>query len=812
MVSDVMRSSFVLVLLLGLVPIVRADDLMEVFLADHCLRCHGPQKEKGHLRIDQISRDFKSGTDGSKWGEIMEKIKAGEMPPEEEDQPTEAQIAMVISQIDERVREGRAARMASRPPVAHYRLSRKEYENTIYDLLGVRYDPTQPGQLNEDPRWQGYERIGSQLSLASSHVERYYRAAQSILERAFPEREIEPRKVRKTAAELRYNGGQEQQAFLDQLGLKGPLRALIYPGRLLQGLSPNWFGQIGPEHSGLYRMRLKASGIRPPSGQTAHLRIGKETDEENNEGLIEFDILASEDEPEIYEFEVFLEMPTQLHLNVVATDIIDRRKGAHYRNALSGSNYLFTHSSETQLLNPTAPMMFDDEGRGVYSMVLLDWIEWEGPIVTQEERNLRKNLIPLEDTSLTDVAQSLRRFTQRAWRRPVALSELDPYLSAYQSELEAGESAASAFRVALLGILTSRNFTYLVEGDPHARESLNDFELASRLSFFLWSSMPDEALMEAARQGKLLNGGLEDEVDRMLNDPKIDRFISDFPRQWLQLHRLGMFPPDRKLYPDYDVWLEASFREEIVHFFREVLSKNLPLQDFLDSDWTMVNPRLSEFYGLPISTQSDFQHVSLPPELHRGGLLTMGGILGLTSDGTRHRPVHRGVWLSEVILGQTPPSPPANVNPIEPNSPDLPKATIRQKIEAHGSNPNCAACHRSIDPLGLAFEQFDAVGAWRTHERIEQGKGEDPQVDPSGHLPDGRAFEDAEQFKALLIADHDRFLHAFVEHLSTYALRRVLSIDDRDELDAIVRQSREQNSRLKDLIRTVALSELLKKR
>ena len=226
----------------------------------------------------------------------------------------------------------------------------------------------------------------------------------------------------------------------------------------------------------------------------------------------------------------------------------------------------------------------------------------------------------------------------------------------------------------------------------------------------------------------------------------------------------------------------------------------------------MANPRLCEFYDLPEPKTSEFQRVALDPGHHRGGLLTMGAILGLSSDGTRHRPVHRGVWVSEAIFGKTPPPPPANVDPIEPNPPDSPKATIRQKIEAHAQNPNCAACHRGIDPLGLAFDQYDAIGAWRTHERVDKGIGEDPPVDPSGKLPDGRPFADADQFKKLLLDDRDRFLKAFVEHLCTYALRRVLTIDDREDIRAIVVEAQRNHYRVKDIVRAVALSDLIQKR
>ncbi|UUO05349.1 DUF1592 domain-containing protein [Blastopirellula sp. J2-11] len=741
----------------------------------------------------------------------MERINAGEMPPEDEPQPTENEIASVIEQLDSRIRAGRDARMAARPPVAHYRLSRREYQNTVYDLLGVRYDPTQPGELNADPLWHGFERIGSQLSLAPSHVERYYRASEIVLSRAFPEKAVETQTVRKTAADIRYGGGKRQQAYLDRFGIKRPLRALIFPGRDLQALRPNWFG-AGVAKSGLYRARMQISGVRPPGGQTAHLRIGKSTGEGTNEGLIELDILAPEDEPEIIEFEVFLEMPTNLEFNVVVTDIISRDKGGHHRNILGGSDYVFTHTSETTLLNPTGPKLFDEQGKGIFSFVLLDWIEWEGPIESEAERAKRTGLLPPHDATLEVITNHLQRFAQRAWRRPVTGDELRPYLHAYEAEREAGEDVLSAYQVALLGVLNSRNFTYLVEGDTQSRQRLTDWELASRLSYFLWSSMPDQALFDAADEGALNSDRLADQVNRMLADPKIERFIEDFPRQWLQLHRLGMFPPDGKLYPDYDVWLEASMRQEVVQYFHEVFVNNLPIETFITSDWTMANSRLCDFYGLPTPKTSGVQRVSLQPENHRGGLLTMGAILGLTSDGTRHRPVHRGVWVSEAIFGKTPPPPPANVDPIAPNPPESPKATIRQKIEAHAQNASCAACHRNIDPLGLAFDQFDAIGQWRTRERVDKGTGEDPLVDASGVMPDGRTFTDAEQFKQLLLEDNDQFLQAFVEHLCSYGLRRVLSVDDQEDIQAIVNEAKQNHYSLRDIVRAVALSELMKKR
>ena len=806
--------SLALLMLIGGAVVSIAAEPYEAFVEKHCVRCHGPEKEKGDLRFDKLSRDFKLGTDTHHWAEAMEQVNSGEMPPkkDKEPKPTQAEIAAFVTSLDAALKSGRAERLSARPPVTHYRLSRKEYQNTVYDLLGARYNPAVPGGLNEDTLWHGFERIGSSLSLSPSHVDRYYRAADTVLERTFPTKSAEARKVRMTAAEMHYGDLKTAQTALDRFGIKRPLRQLLFPGRIETALSPNWFGKPGPEHSGLYRLRLKASGVRPPDGQPAHLSIGKSTGEETVASLIEFDINAPEDSPKVYEFDVYLDMPATLHFSVVATDVVDRRAGAAFRNVLGSRTYLFTHSSEKQLLNSNAPQMFDDKGNGIFSTVLVDWIEWEGPIVTAEEKARRQGLMPADDATSEAVAEQLRLFAERAWRRPVRIQELSEYLRAYASERKAGESTSEAYRVALQGVLTSRNFIYLVEGEPTKRDRLTDSELASRLSYLLWSSMPDEALLVAAKAGKLDGSELRKQADRMIADAKAGRFVDDFARQWLQLHRVGMFPPDKKLYPNYDSWLETSMRGEVVEYFREMFAQNLSVDAFIDSDWTMANSRLCDFYGLPPPKTEGFQRVSLQPADHRGGLLTMGAVLGLSSDGTRHRPIHRGVWLSEAIFGKTPPPPPANVPAIEPPTPQSPKASLRDKLTAHSTNPNCAACHAKIDPLGFAWDNYDAIGQWRVVEKVPAGNGADPAIVSAGELPDGRAFKDPVGFKQLLLADRDAVAKAFVEHLCTYALRRMLTFDDKDDVDAIVTEAKKHDYRLQDIVRAVATSELIRKR
>lgn len=421
--------------------------------------------------------------------------------------------------------------------------------------------------------------------------------------------------------------------------------------------------------------------------------------------------------------------------------------------------------------------------------------------------------MPSEEGNLEQLRTSLGAMAKRAFRRALYPGEVDSYVAIVKSEIAAGESFKNAVKSAMTAILCSKSFLFIAEGDENVdRQTLNDWEIAARLSYLLWSTMPDTELFTLAVEGKLRDRGeLKRQFARMLADPRAERFTSSFPAQWLHLRKVGRFPPDKKIYPNYDDHLERSMVGETQAFFGEVLQEGLSLREFIDSDWSMVNPRLAKFYKMPGVSKDEFQRVSLTPETHRGGLLTHASVLSLTSDGTRHRPVHRGAWLSETIFGKTPPPPPANVDPIEPNPVDAPKATLRMKLMAHTHDASCASCHRKIDPLGLAFDHYNAIGEWRTHEKVE-GTGADPPVDASGQLPDGRKFANAEEFKQLLLDDLDAFNETFVEKLAIYGLRRTVTFEDRDELKVIAEASREKDYRLRDIVEAFVLSDLFQKR
>jgi len=770
------------------------------FLEKYCNRCHGEKKQKGDFRLDTLSRDFGTGVDTELWVEVMDRIHSGEMPPEDEPLPTSSEIEKVTEWLGDRIKEGELARMAKRPKVAHYRLSREEYAHTVYDLLGVTYDPVAPGEMKADPIWHGFQRIGSELTLSPSHVEKYLAAARQVLSIAYPDNSPKSRTYRKDALDLDWPNRLKRE-MLKERGVFEDVRLLMWPGYAWPHAEPAHINYNMP--AGLYRARMQLSGLAPVNGRPPHVKLYcKQLDKV----VFEQDILAPEEEPVIVEFETFLKGKISVKIdNAVPGPSNSGRAGR------PTGQYVFTTLGDPTSRAPWQRKLTDDEGNALFPLLIFDWIEWEGPIVLEESVKKRDTFLAKDQD---EAAPALRRFMQQAWRRPISDAELAPYLGIVDGELKSGAPFPAAYKTAMLAVLTSKNFYYLAEGSPHEdREKLNAYELASRLSYFLWSSMPDAELLDAAKSGDLTTPeGLRRQLYRMLETSQIHRFTDSFPRQWLQLDRVGEFPPDSKLYPDYDKWLEQSMVLETTGYFAEVFAKNLSVAEFLDSDWTMVNPRLALHYGLPNLPKAGFQRVALRPEDHRGGILTHASALSLSSDGTRHRPVHRGVWVSESIFGKPPNPPPANVDPIEPNPVNEPKATIRQKLKAHTEHASCSSCHKNIDPLGLAFDNYDAIGRWRTEEIVAQGRGKNPPVDASGQLPDGRPFSGPKEFKQLLLNNLSPFAQALTEKLATYALRRAMTIDDRDDIHAIAASCKDEGYRLRDLLESLVLSDLFLKR
>lgn len=769
------------------------EKLVRPFFAEHCNRCHDARKQKGDLRVDTLGIDLQSPKIMAHWEEIMNRIISGDMPPEDEPQPKPEEISRVGDWIAMQLREAEVVRQSSGERVTFLKLSRDEYANTIRDLLGVNFDARGPTGLPEDPDWHGFERIGAAMSLSPFHVEKYLAAADAILDEALslrpePKREL----IRWGAFDFRWKNFQEEYTAR---GIADKVRIEIVPNNYT---TDTWKVQI--KHTGDYIVRVQLSGLRPEGGRAPRLKLYMPVVDKT---IMEQDVDAPEDKPITLEARVHLtagSYPVRV-INSVPGPNPEGRRSRH-----SGTPNAFTTMKSRV---PWQLKLSDDDFKPIQPTLIIDSMEWDGPIVESWPTAAHQRIF-----SSQDAREVIARFAERAWRRPVQAAEVEQLMGPFEQSKNLGESFEQSVRGSLVAVLCSDSFLYLQQGDlSRARQQLSDWELASRLSYFLWSTMPDDRLLSLARVGTLHEPQvLRAELKRVLSDPRSAAFARSFPREWLQLRKVGMFAPDKALYPDYDENLEGSMIAETVAYFGEMMRRNGPLREFLDSDWTMLNERLAEHYGIRGIRGDAMQRVALKREDHRGGLLTHGSILSLTSDGTRHRPVHRGVWLLESIIGKPAPPPPANVPALNTPAPDMKKSTVREKLEQHRSDPNCTACHNKIDPLGIAFDNYDAIGRWRTVETVRDGTGEDPKLDPSGELPDGRKFADSVALRQLLVADIDKFAAAFTEKLSTYALRRGMTFSDREELNKIAEAAKKDDYRIATLIETLVTSPLFSKR
>jgi hypothetical protein len=402
-------------------------------------------------------------------------------------------------------------------------------------------------------------------------------------------------------------------------------------------------------------------------------------------------------------------------------------------------------------------------------------------------------------------AKILNAFLPRAFRRPVQPGEVERYMAFFRGAQKRGESFDHSVLLALEAVLVSPNFLFRIEAPNPGPDMrlVDDYALASRLSYFLWGSMPDAALFDLAAQGKLHDPEvLKSQVVRLLSDVKSRDFAERFVEQWLGTRELGRdIKPDQKLFPEYyDAELQSGIRYEPILFFQEILSKNLSLLNLLDSNFTVVSSKLAKFYGLSTKGMSQQpKHADLPDSSHRGGILTMSAVLAVSSYPQRTSPVLRGKWVLENILGTPPPAPPPNVPALKENEAGVAPQTLRERLEQHRANPVCASCHDRIDPLGFALENYDVLGRWRISD---SGK----PIDSAGQLPDGTKIGGSDDLKKVLLERKDGFVRFFTAKMLGYALGRGLTAGDSCTVDQIVARLAEENYASQTLIREIVLS------
>jgi hypothetical protein len=717
---------------------------IQPILDRHCFDCHSDGIRKGGVEFD-THRDLETlFADLDLWAKVRDQIDFHLMPPPDEPQPTPEERKALVSWIDDRVFW---VDPANPDPgvVTMRRLNRTEYHNTIRDLLGVEIDVS--SLLPPDDTGYGFDNIGDVLTVSASHVERYHTAASTALDEALVPGKMPPPRVEMRQRHLQGPDSDEGGVFLSTQGEAWAEFRISQPGS--------------------YRIEVIAGSEKGGDEEARmELRVG-------GDAVHMWQVTAAMDSPAPHVHEFTLTASRQTRVAAAFVNDFwdpDGPPGRRDRNL---------HIHEIRVIGPL-----------------------DGPPLPKPASHTR--LIPPRPPGQdlrAWAAGILENFALRAFRRPPEDGEIERYLGLVDAAMERGEDSELGLRDAFEVMLVSPWFLFRGEipgddptSDQGGKVLVDEFALASRLSYFLWSSMPDDRLLELAGRGKL-RASLDDEITRMLASPKADALVSDFAGQWLQLRDVLLLAPDVKRFPDFDTALAADMRRETEELIKLVLRENLPVHTLISADFTFVNERLARHYGIPDVHGDEFRRVPLGSE--RRGILGHASILTLTSYPTRTSPVLRGKYILETILDTPPPPPPQNIPPLESATADAGAASLRAELERHRADPNCSACHALIDPLGFGLESFDAIGRFRDSENSQP-------IDTSGELLDGTAFTGpAELLEILATQYEDRFLHSITTRMLTYALGRGLTPLDRPAIDEIKTQARENETRIIPLIRAV---------
>lgn len=772
------------------------DDQVRPFLVKHCLECHTGDKAKANLRLDKLALDFAGVASRKAWRGIEERIKAGEMPPEEKPRPPQKEVDSLAGWIGGKIRTAEAAQRTAEGRVVLRRLNRVEYERTVRDLLGIYVDLKE--MLPRDSSSDGFDNIGEALHLSSFQMDKYLEAADLALNLAIANRPQAPPLIKK-----HYLMKDQHQVKRSEEKVYRPLEDDTV---VLFSSSP-WTAvmlyELYPSHGGEYRFKISASAFQSEGKPvTYRLDAGRMSEGGKHSLVGYFD--APPDKPTVVEFVAHLE-PT---------------------NTMRIHPYGLPNS---QLVHKIGADKYEGPGLAV------QWVEVEGPLYDNwppeshrrifgdmeqgksPSYNFSDRVEVVSSNPLPEADRILRKFARRAFRRNVTDEDIAPLLALVEAKMADKYSFEQAVRVGLKAIMISPEFLFLEEKPG----KLDGFALASRLSYFLWSTLPDEALLDLA--GRLSEPEvLRGQVERMLKDPKARAFTENFVGQWLGLREIDFTEPSHILYPEFDDMLKAAMIRETELFFEELLKNDLSLLNFVASDFTMLNGRLAKHYGIPGVDGWEFHKTQLPPDSHRGGVLTMASVMKVTANGTQSSPVTRGAWVLDRILGTPPPKPPENVAALEPDTRGA--TTIREQLAKHRQIASCASCHSKIDPPGFALESFDVIGGWREFYRTS-GNGKPvtidgrrmnylhgPKIDPSDVLPDGRAFQNIDELKQLLLADKDQIARSLTTKLVTYATGGPPEPADLPQIDAIVAKVREKNYGFRTLIHEIVASELFGKK
>ena len=810
-----------------------------------CVGCHGPKKQKGKFRVDTLDPNLLKGKDVSWWLEVFDVISNGEMPPEDaEAQLTDSEKVQVVDWLSREIQVASQVRRSEQGHTSFRRMTRYEYKYAIQDLLGLPHDFSRD-LPPETSSGDGFKNSSEMLQMTAVQFTEYRDQARRALELATVRGERPApvyygisMKAASAKVDANYAAFVEKKKkqikngviTLDEALKKQAAKYALKPGSAQfknlitgHGVRTHWsYGGAkyawkptrerpevpavlqdvvvipanqkfivdlgnGLPDTGNMRVRIRASRLNDKSRHLPTLQLHFGNQPSNDSRLVvkvggpDVTIDAPPGKPHFYQWDVPL------------TDIP--------RNAFRRTHKL------GQTPNPGEFLDLRNTSSTPVSLVF-DYIEIIAPALDQWPPESHTRIFPHRKKGANDKAYAhnvLSRFMAHAWRRPVSESEVTQKLALFTKLRPQCEDFQEAMVEVLASVISSPKFLYLVRSVEEGKgaQRISDFELASRLSFFLWSSLPDAELKSLAKLGKLSDFKiLEAQTKRLLSDPRSQRFARHFTRQWLGMEELDFLKFDAKAYGNVDPLLMEAMKQEPVALFAEMLRHNRPVMDFLHSDYAMVNDRLAGHYGLQEVFGDQMRKVKLSPEMKRGGLLGQAGLLAMNSNGRDSNPLKRGVWLLENLLNDPPPPPPPAVPEIDLADPEILKLTLKQRMEDHRDDPACFSCHSKIDPWGIAFENFDALGQWR-----DQVGGK--PVDAASVLFNKDELHGMKGLKDYLLANRqDQFARAMSHKMAAYALGRPLTFGDRAQVDRIAADLRKSGDGLADLVFLIVKSDL----
>ncbi|MEZ6135918.1 MAG: DUF1592 domain-containing protein [Pirellulaceae bacterium] len=785
-------------------------------LNSYCGQCHAAQEQKGNRRFDTLAESIEDDNALVDYQDIVDMLNLGDMPPSDARQPTDEARQEIIDSLSLSIQEYHESQRGAAQSTVLRRLNAREYRNTMRDLLHLdmtMFDPTvafPSDQLSEHLDNNGEALVASEFWLASA-----LDAAESTVDKAFGTAE------RPTEQEWKFNKNFRQQPEIDQVhGRSNGFAHLTLYDVTGADKHEGAYAAIedfadGVPHDGIYEIRFRAEAkhrLHPYDDKFLRrdrhepLRIGIVPGNRKAGKLY----VPQPIEPLLVELELADDMQwytVRIPLDAGWTPRFT------FRNGLMDARSLWTKLPKAYpelFAEKVSPKIVESRRacitEGQVPQIRIHEVHIRGPLVdawpTPAQRAVLGNdfeaAMQTGELSEAQIRSHLERFATLAYRRPIQGAEIERLMQLAARRQQAGRSSLEAYQDALQSILCSPNFLYLSEGSEESNK-LSAYQLASRLSYFLWSSMPDEELLKLASTGELHDPAiLESQVDRMLHDKKAAAWVDGFLDNLLTLRDLGSMPPDRSRYVDYYQFeLHVAMRRETFLFIEHLVHENLNLRHLVDANFTFVNKPLAKLYGMTPPAGWQFCKVDLP-DGRRGGLLGQASILTVTANGIDTSPVMRGVWLLDHLLGTPAAPPPPDVEPLDP---DVRGAiTIRQQLEKHRQFSSCNECHRKIDPLGFALENFDPIGRWR--DKYPSGR----EIDASGELPQGDTFKDIIGLKAILLEREALWTRALTERLLAYATGRHIRVTDRPQVDAILRELHHRGSGLGDLVKAIVVS------